>query len=252
LCFEIRGQYAWAIRAIEDWIEWSGRRPKKEAVLGAFRILSTRGQGFELNRLLQRVLDVQATPFDESEATYAEALCTGALNSLHQHGLYEDADELYLQACSRGYLPFSIDRDDLRNEFTIDLHGMNVAMAHSAVRIALQQYALLESQDGDLVIVTGRGMNSAQRLRPVLRPEVQRMLLEEFYPPLSTTSVPGNMGALRVPPYDVNEWVSQQRQQKGVRMLAIADILKNLTSGERIRKSIEMRLQTENDDNEIK
>jgi hypothetical protein len=78
------------------------------------------------------------------------------------------------------------------------------------------------------------------------------MLLEEFYPPLSTTSVPGNMGALRVPPYDVNEWVSQQRQQKGVRMLAIADILKNLTSGERIRKSIVMRLQTENGDNEIK
>lgn len=252
LCFEIRGQYAWAIRAIEDWIEWSGRRPKKEAVLGAFRILSTRGQGFELNRLLQRVMDVQATPFDESESTYAEALCTGALNSLHQHGLYEDADELYLQACSRGYLPFSIGRGDLPNAFTIDLHGMNVAMAHSAVRIALQQYALLESQDGDLVIITGRGMNSAQRLRPVLRPEVQRMLLEEFYPPLSTTSVPGNMGALRVPPHDVNEWVSQQRQQKGVRMLAIADILKNLTSGERIRKSIVMRLQTENGDNEIK
>ncbi len=35
-------------------------------------------------------------------------------------------------------------------------------------------------------------------------------------------------------------------------MLAIADILKNLTSGERIRKSIVMRLQTENGDNEIK
>lgn len=240
LCFEMRGQYAWAIRAIEDWIEWSGRRPRKDAVLGSFRILSTRGQGHELYKLLRRVVEVPATPFDESDSSYAEALCTGAINSLHQHGLYEDADELYLHACTEGYLPFFIDSGDV-----IDLHGMNVAMAHSAVRIALQQYALPMSRDGDLVIVTGRGVNSAQRLRPVLRPEVQRMLLEEFYPPLSTTSIPGNMGTLRVPSQDVKEWVMEQRQQKGVRMLALADILK--TSGERIRKSIELTLQTPKD-----
>jgi hypothetical protein len=132
---------------------------------------------------------------------------------------------------------------------------MNVAMAHSAVRIALQQYVLPENssaeclsnveekqKDGDMIIVTGRGMNSAQRLRPVLRPEIQRMLLEEFYPPLSTTSIPGNMGALRVPANDVKEWVLEQRKQKGARMLAIADVIKNLTSGERIRKSIELTL----------
>ena len=251
LCFEKRGQYAWAIRVIEDWIEWSGRRPRKEAVLGAFRILSSRGQGYEVNRLLNRILEVPPTSFEDSEASsYEEILCTGALNSLHLHGLYEDADVLYVQACTQGYLPFSIEADDVSNTFVLDLHGMNVAMAHSAVRIALQHYALPASQDGDMVIVTGRGMNSAQRLRPVLRPEVQRMLLEEFYPPLSTSSIPGNMGALRVPAQDVKEWVTEQRQQKGARMLAIADVLKNLTSGERIRKSIALKLQTTDDDDE--
>lgn len=249
LCFELRGQYAWAIRAIEDWIEWSGRRPRKEAVLGAFRILASRRQGYEVNRLLKRVLDVPATSFEDSiAASYEEILCTGALNSLHLHGLYEDADVLYVQACTQGYLPFSIESSTdaaISSQFVLDLHGMNVAMAHSAVRIALQQYALpaTPQEGGDMVIVTGRGMNSAQRLRPVLRPEVQRMLLEEFYPPLSTTSFPGNMGALRVPSQDVNDWVSEQRQQKGARMLVIADVLKNLTSGERIRKSIELSLQ---------
>jgi hypothetical protein len=70
------------------------------------------------------------------------------------------------------------------------------------------------------------------------------MLLEEFYPPLSTTSIPGNMGALRVPANDVRKWVLEQRQQKGARMLAIADVIKNLTSGDRIRKSIELTLRS--------
>jgi hypothetical protein len=61
-----------------------------------------------------------------------------------------------------------------------------------------------------MVIVTGRGINSAYQMRPVLRPEIQRMLTEEFYPPLSTTSVPGNMGALMVPVEDIEAWVSNQ------------------------------------------
>jgi pentatricopeptide repeat protein len=262
LCFEMRDQYAWAIRAIEDWIEWSGRRPRKEAILAAFRILAGRGQGYEINRLLTRVLQVPVASSPECDiefgSSYEEILCTGALNSLHANGLYDDADVLYVQAYTQGYLPFSVERADSSTEFTLDLHGMNVAMAHSAVRIALQQYVLPESSsaerlpndedkqnDVDMIIVTGRGMNSVQRLRPVLRPEIQRMLLEEFYPPLSTTSVPGNMGALRVPANDVREWVLEQRQQKGVRMLAIADVIKSLTSGERIRKSIELTLKSD-------
>ena len=32
----------------------------------------------------------------------------------------------------------------------------------------------------------------------VFRTEVQRMLLEEFYPPLNNVLVPGNVGALEV------------------------------------------------------
>lgn len=265
LCFEIRSQYAWAIRAIDDWIEWSGRRPRKEAILATFRILAGRDQGYEVNRLLTRVLQVPVDSTKENEveieSSYEEILCTGALNALHANGLYDDADVLYIQACTQGYLPFSVEREvSSTTEFILDLHGMNVAMAHSAVRIALQQYALPESwnrsaeglsnaerkpHDGDIIIVTGRGRNSAQRLRPVLRPEVQRMLLEEFYPPLSTTSIPGNMGALRVPADDAKAWVLEQRQQKGARMLEVAGVIKELTSGERIRRSIEMTLRSD-------
>jgi hypothetical protein len=143
-------------------------------------------------------------------------------------------------------LPFNLDRQTYcaENRFTLDLHGMNVAVAHSAVRIALQQEVLSNSWnrtelcDNDIVIVTGRGRKSALEMRPVLRPEIQRMLVEEFYPPLSTTSVPGNMGALRVASEGINAWRDYQRQQKGARMLSVAAVLKNLSSGCRLKEAL--------------
>lgn len=75
-------------------------------------------------------------------------------------------------------------------------------------------------------------------MRPVLRPEVQRMLLEEFYPPLGTTTLPVNMGALRISSIDINAWLDHQREQKGVQMLSVAAVLKNLASGTRLRAAL--------------
>ena len=118
---------------------------------------------------------------------------------------------------------------------------MNVAIANSAVRIAFQQDVLQSQAGGDLLIVTGRGVNSFYQMRPILRPEIQRMLTEEFYPPLSTFSMPGNMGALRVPAGDIQAWAEHQRQQRGAKMLAVADALKNLSSG-LLRRSLNLSL----------
>jgi len=115
---------------------------------------------------------------------------------------------------------------------------MNVAIAHAAVRTAFHQQVFQSEKSTDLVIVTGRGINSVSQMRPVLRPEVQRMLVEEFYPPLATTSIPGNMGALRVPLDDIKAWVAYQREQRGIKMLTIAEALKNLSTGRLKRSSI--------------
>lgn len=250
LCFEMRSQYAWAIRVIDDWIMWSGRRPRTEAVLSACRILAARGRGYEVNALVNRVIQVPLHSEEENDSSYETIIFSGAMSALHSHGLYEDADELFVQAYSEGYFPYLLERDGLSQQCTLDLHGMNVGMANSAVRITLQQQALsAENQtEGSLIIITGRGRNSAQRLRPILRPEVQRMLSEEFYPPLSTSSIPGNLGALRVPSNDISLWVQQQREQKGARMLAIADALKNLTSGDRLRRALRLPQQEAGDD----
>ena len=246
LCFEMRAQDAWALRAIEDWIQWSGRRPQKEAVTSAFRILASRGRGLEVVGLLARVLQVRSSPNDyqKSGLGYEEILYIGAITALHNNGIYDDADDLYVDAMAKGFLPYCVSTEEGSNQVILDLHGMNVALAHSAVRIALQQDVLLSNNgaDCDLYIVTGRGRHSAYQMRPILRPEIQRMLTEEFYPPLNTASVPGNMGALNVPLDDIKAWVSHQRQMKGVRMLAVADMIKRLSGMKRLKRSIALSL----------
>lgn len=98
----------------------------------------------------------------------------------------------------------------------------------------------------DVVVITGRGKGSERRYRPVLRPEVQRMLVEEFYPPIGTSSIPGNMGALQLPSSDIEGWLNHQRGQKGKRLLAMADILKDL-SGPRLKGSLEKIQQSQID-----
>ena len=263
-CLEVRSQYGWAVRAIDDWIEWCGRRPPKAAVLAAIRILSARGRGAEVNRLLARCTSPETAdlaPYSNEEKSFHLALYVGAITALHQEGLYDDADEAFINAVNGNFLPFDVHKEEVDGEqrMVLDLHGMNVPVAHSAVRVALQQKVKIASWqptsrkrskaamnttesvslwEDDMIVVTGRGRNSAFHMRPVLRPEVQRMLLEEFYPPLSTTSIPGNMGALRVPALDIGAWLDHQRQQKGSRLLAVASLLKNVSSIDRLKLSI--------------
>jgi pentatricopeptide repeat protein len=240
-CLAVRSQYAWCVRSLYDWIEWSGRAPPKGAVLGAVRILAARGRGQEVNSLLAHCT---TSSLSSGTVVYESSVYVGAITTLYNEGLYDDADDAFVAAISRGFLPLSLEKQTFGAEqrITLDLHGMNVAVAHSAVRMALQQEVLsiswnrTELWDNDMVIVTGQGRKSALRMRPVLRPEVQRMLVEEFYPPLSTASVPGNMGALRVPAEDIDAWLSHQREQKGARMLTLAAVLKN--SGNRLRSAL--------------
>ena len=245
-CLEKRSQYGWTVRVIEDWIEWSGRRPPTESVLAAIRILSARGRGDEVSNLLARCLLVEANALLNEK--YAQILHIGAITALHRNGLYDDADEVFMTAISQGYLSLALERRD--NELVLDLHGLNVALAHSAVRLAMRQHPLIAEQkcEASLIIVTGQGRNSAFRMRPVLRPEIQRMLLEEFYPPLNSMSLPGNMGALAVNSQDLAAWQSHQQEQKGARFLAIAAALKNLSSLDRIRDRIAVSLSKRTND----
>ena len=64
------------------------------------------------------------------------------------------------------------------------------------------------------------------------------MLTEEFYPPLGTFSVPGNLGALLVPSKDIEAWLDHQQAQRGERLMFVADVLRDLSSS-RIERAIQ-------------
>ena len=53
------------------------------------------------------------------------------------------------------------------------------------------------------------------------------MLSEEFFPPIGSSTLKKNMGALMVSKEDVAAWLSHQKQQTARRMLLLADILKS-------------------------
>lgn len=259
LCFEARSQYAWAIRAIEDWIEWSGRRPRKEAVASACRVLARRYRGQEVLGLVTRVMSIApvddssdnglSSDSDASDYTYEKAIYTESINALHKSGLYEEADQLYAEGVANGHLPWSVMDNQgaaSQKQLMLDLHGMSAAVAHSAVRVALQKEIMGASSDindenawtKDVMIITGLGRRSGERFRPILRPEVQRMLTEEFFPPLTTSSVPGNLGALLTPSEEIGAWLTNQKQQKGERLLIVADVLRDISSGNRLEKAL--------------
>ncbi|KAL9186124.1 hypothetical protein ACHAXT_005362 [Thalassiosira profunda] len=250
LCFEARSQYAWAIRAIDDWIEWSGRRPRKEAVASACRVLAKRYRGQEVISLVSKVMSIPPhdTSYeaeaddDASDYTYEKAVYTESINALHKSGLFEEADQLYAEGVANGHLPWAVMPGSDEKQLRLDLHGMSAAVAHAAVRVSLQKEIVGPQQSSpsmrDVLIVTGRGRRSGERFRPILRPEVQRMLTEEFYPPLGSSSIPGNMGALSISSDDISSWVNHQQQQKGKRLLFVADVLRDISSGNRIEKAL--------------
>jgi pentatricopeptide repeat protein len=253
LCFETRGQYAWAIRSLEDWIEWSGRRPPKGAVTAACRVLAKRFRGAEVLNLVNRVINNNdmhntMTLTEPSEYSYEKAIFAESINALHLSGLYEEADYLYEEGARLGYLSWAVVEEDASTtDMKLDLHGMSAAIAHSAIRVSLQQEIMkshLLSRPGavnwtkDIIIITGKGRRSGQKFRPVLRPECQRMLTEEFFPPMSSSTIPGNLGALVVRSEEIANWLDHQSQQKGDRLLAVADVIRGLSSGSRLERAI--------------
>jgi len=266
LSFETAMKVEQAVRAIDDWIEWTGRRPPVEAVSVVSRTLAACGLEDDVRNLIQRVIrfpyletdreeswgrqdnehanDVRNNMSNRIELSYQEELYASAIGVLHSHGLYNNADGLYNDAVTAGYffLPTVVTRDSSEESLTLDLHGLSLPVAHSAVRVSLQDHMVkvqgAGGVSGDVIIVTGRGKRSSKKFRPVLRPEVQRMLQEEFFPPMGTMSIPDNMGALRVLADDVNGWIYHQQQEKQARLQLVANMLSDISSGTKLKKII--------------
>jgi len=77
----------------------------------------------------------------------------------------------------------------------------------------------------DLVVITGRGLHSSEWMRPVLRPDVQTLLVERFHPPISSWTVPGNTGRLVVDAVGIAAWAEQSKQTKAALMRRLSGAL---------------------------
>jgi hypothetical protein len=119
------------VRAIDDWMEWSGRRPPKASVLAAIRILSGRGRGDEVLSLVARcTLDggMALVSYPNTDEIYEMVLYVDVILALRNEGLYDDVDDAFIAAVNGKFLPFdlkSLVREDGKQHIVLDLHGMN-------------------------------------------------------------------------------------------------------------------------------
>ncbi|CAM9574007.1 unnamed protein product, partial [Phaeothamnion confervicola] len=110
----------------------------------------------------------------------------------------------------------------------IDLHGYSVPLAHTAVRVSLRHlWALAQRGEPlrDLVVIVGIGRRSTTKFVPALRPEVQSMLSERFYPPIDSFTKPGNPGRLVIPASAIRPWVEHSTNAKRVAVQQMAAVL---------------------------
>jgi len=191
-----------------------------------------------------------------------EAVLREAVAAYEQAGCFDCADAVYAAAARSGVVRHWVridddddDDDDNMDElmtlgegrnsgshgkvarFAVDLHGFTAPLAATAIRAALVEH--WETDGGereDLVIITGKGLHSSSSssssssvrgrfLTPVVRPEVQQMLIEQFNPPISTWTSPGNTGRLVVGFDAINAWVDESDAMRGLLMAKLRDLV---------------------------
>ncbi len=128
-----------------------------------------------------------------SEQTYIPpGVVSDAISYVYTEGRIDLALEIYKNLYHNGY----INHWSNQAENIIDLHTYSRGMAYAAITIALSE---IKPRKNKLTIITGRniGRNNDNN-EYKLSTEVQRCLIEDFYPPISSSTVPGNPGRLYI------------------------------------------------------
>jgi hypothetical protein len=181
------------------------------------RLLALNGQASSATRIVSSSLSYHSLTVQDSATegylNFARSTYFGTITAAHRAGLTALADLLYMQAVSEGVMEWAV-KENTDHQVTLDLHGTNVAVAVAGVRVGLRETfrTLPESGMPSIMIVTGRGLNSKTKFKPVLRGEVQDLLINEvrrrrvmqqkhrtfilnslmLRPPSSTRSSPGS------------------------------------------------------------
>ena len=134
-----------------------------------------------------------------------------------------------------GFVASKCSNGQPENEWpAVDLHGFSAPVAHAAIRAALFEYygSLVEAGYNSseivhvgLVIITGKGRNSLNPYRPVLRPDVQSLLVETFNPPISSWTAPGNTGRLLIGAEAIVAWAEETARSKASLMRRLSKVI---------------------------
>ncbi|CAM9162008.1 unnamed protein product [Discosporangium mesarthrocarpum] len=175
---------------------------------------------------------------------YKLACKEGAISHWCQEGGEEKSPEPFLEGVEKEGTGWNDSRERLSGQHdggrggdagvavemgVMDLHGYSLPLAHAAVRCALEEMWVRSGGGalgvGDLTIITGVGRGSLYAFQPVLRPEVQRMLMEEFYPPLDSATEPQNPGRVIISQASIQVWLEHNYEAKRPVMARLAAAL---------------------------
>ena len=119
------------------------------------------------------------------------------------------------------HLPSLDEADSSSAACKVDLHGCSAPVAAAALAFVLRAFRRTAAVQGGgkevrvagpargLMIITGRGLHSEERLQPVLRPQICG-LLDELAPPLRWALAEGNDGCVLVSAEEIAAWCAQQ------------------------------------------
>lgn len=140
-----------------------------------------------------------------------EGVISDSISYLFAVGQNERTINLYYQLYDAGKINHWSDRENLE----LDLHSFSRGMAFAAITCAMEEAKDMEQAytnagevevlPGTLTVITGRSEKTRGTVSEeageafVLSAEIQNVLIESFYPPVSSFTVPGNAGRLLVP-----------------------------------------------------
>jgi len=170
------------------------------------------------------------------DAGEQEVLYVAAIQAYYSFGMYDRAAELFERSNNDGLLGSNIKNlvdEAAKNSYptlVIDLHGLQMPVAHAAIHCCLKLLWIVNQENPETVpnieIVTGIGRHSVKQFDPVIRPKVQNMLQEEFYPPIHSSTKPGNTGRVVIEKTMILEWIKHNVATKLALIRRLNEVLK--------------------------
>lgn len=137
-----------------------------------------------------------------------EGVVSDAVSFVYRVGRTDLSLSMYRSLYSAGHVQHWHDKDHLE----MDLHNFSRGMAFAAIKVAIDEAKIIAKHkiNRDLIIITGRSISRGSKDNDnnddndddlygyKISNEIQRVLIEDFYPPIDSGTIPDNPGRLRI------------------------------------------------------